>query len=186
MDGATKHALLNRPAISGTRPPLTCKLFCQEGRNVYHHVFGLGGGRSVPPPELCGGTEALFAHTGFARQQRFFSGTAFAKAFLQTQRGISANPLDVVSSARSWQGEEMKPLELAARFAAFAWYTNNLQATSRITQVEARRFSNRNWRIFLPVARKGWGRLLLRVAKARPNSQRPDRIVEPVHEAAAV
>jgi hypothetical protein len=71
----------------------------------------------------------------------------------------------------------MKPLELAARFAAFAWYTNNRQAPSRITQVEARRFSNRNWRIFLPVADEGWGRLLLRVAKARPNSQRRPAVV---------
>ena len=65
----------------------------------------------------------------------------------------------------------MKPLEMAAQFAAFAWYTNARQAPSRTTQAEARRFSRRSWRIFLPVAQKGWGRLLLRIAKTRPHSR---------------
>jgi hypothetical protein len=66
----------------------------------------------------------------------------------------------------------MKPLEMAARFAAFAWYTDLRQAPSHTAQVEARRFSRQNWQVFLPVAHEGWGRLLLRVAKVRPNSQR--------------
>jgi hypothetical protein len=65
----------------------------------------------------------------------------------------------------------MKPSEIAAQFAAFAWYTNCRQAPSRTTQAEARRFSKHNWQIFLPVAHEGLGRLLLRVAKVRPNSQ---------------
>jgi hypothetical protein len=65
----------------------------------------------------------------------------------------------------------MKPLEMAARFAAFAWYTDYRQAPSRTTQAEARRFSRENWQDFLPVAHEGWGRLLLQVAKARPRSQ---------------
>lgn len=66
----------------------------------------------------------------------------------------------------------MKPLEMAARFAAFAWYSNNRHAPSRTTQAEARRFSKANWQVFLPVAQEGWGRLLLRVATAHPNLQR--------------
>ena len=63
----------------------------------------------------------------------------------------------------------MKPLEIAARYAAFAWYINYRQAPSRTTQAEAQRFSNENWEAFLSVAHEGWGRLLLRVAKAKPN-----------------
>ena len=66
----------------------------------------------------------------------------------------------------------MKPRELAARFAAFAWYMDNHQAPSQVKQAEAKSFSQNNWPIFLPVAHEGWGRLLLRVAKTRPSSQR--------------
>jgi hypothetical protein len=65
----------------------------------------------------------------------------------------------------------MKPLEMAARFAAFAWYAKQRQGPSPITRVEARQFSEQNWQFFLPVAHRGWGRLLLRVATARPNSR---------------
>jgi len=79
--------------------------------------------------------------------------------------------------ARSWQEEDMKPLQIAAQFAAFAWYTEHRQAPSRIIQAEARRFSNQNWQLFLSVAPAGWGRLLLRVAKARPNSQHRPAVV---------
>jgi len=57
-----------------------------------------------------------------------------------------------------------------ARIAAFVWYTNSRKAQSPTIQAEARRFSQENWKMFLPVANIGWGRLLLRVAKARPNS----------------
>jgi hypothetical protein len=66
----------------------------------------------------------------------------------------------------------MKPLEAAARFAAFTWYTGYSQAPSPTLQAEARRFAQANWQAFLPVAHKGWGRLLLRIAKARPLPQR--------------
>jgi len=65
----------------------------------------------------------------------------------------------------------MNSLEIAGRFAAFAWYINSRQAPSRTAQTEARRFSEQNWQVFLPVADEGWGRLLLRVAKARRGSQ---------------
>jgi len=70
----------------------------------------------------------------------------------------------------------MKPLEIAARFAAFAWYTNCRQAPSRTTQAEARQFANQNWQVFLPVAEKGWGKLLLRVAKIRPNLKHQHKV----------
>ena len=76
----------------------------------------------------------------------------------------------------------MKPLEIAAQFAAFAWYTKHRQAPSRIAQAEAKRFAKQNWQIFLPVAHKGWGRLLLRVAKARPNSQYLPAVVSPLRK----
>jgi hypothetical protein len=66
----------------------------------------------------------------------------------------------------------MKPMESAARFAAFAWYNDNRQAPSRITREEARRFADEHWQVFLPVADEGWGRLLNQIAKARPNRQR--------------
>jgi len=76
----------------------------------------------------------------------------------------------------------MKPLEIAAQFAAFAWYSEQRQAPSRTTRAEAQRFSKQNWQIFLPVAHKGWGRLLLRVAKARPNSQYLPAVVSPLRK----
>lgn len=63
----------------------------------------------------------------------------------------------------------MKPLEVAARFAAFSWYTNVRQAPSRTLQAEARRFANDSWQAFLPAASEGLGRLLLAIAKSRSN-----------------
>jgi hypothetical protein len=66
----------------------------------------------------------------------------------------------------------MKPLEISARFAAFAWYIDYRQAPSRTLQAEARRFSEENWQAFLPVAQEGLGRLMLRVAKVRQHAQR--------------
>jgi hypothetical protein len=66
----------------------------------------------------------------------------------------------------------MKPLEVAAQFAAFTWYTGRCHSPSPTLQAEARRFAKENWRGFLSVAHEGWGRLLLRIAKARPLPQR--------------
>lgn len=66
----------------------------------------------------------------------------------------------------------MKPLEVAARFAAFTWFTGNCQAPRPTLQAEGRRFAKENWQAFLPVAHEGWGRLLLRIAKVRPLPQR--------------
>jgi len=70
----------------------------------------------------------------------------------------------------------MKPLEIAAQFAAFAWYTNCRQAPSRTTQAEARQFPIQNWQVFQSVAEKSWGRLLLRVAKVRPNLKHQPKV----------
>ena len=65
----------------------------------------------------------------------------------------------------------MKPLDMSARFAAFAWYTEHRQAPGQIAQAEARRFSKQNGQIFLPVAPEGWGWLLFRAAQARLHSR---------------
>jgi hypothetical protein len=68
--------------------------------------------------------------------------------------------------------KEMHPSEIAARFAAFAWCMKCRQASSKIAQAEARRFSEENWKTFLPLANQGLGRLLLQVAKTRKARQR--------------
>lgn len=64
----------------------------------------------------------------------------------------------------------MKPLEMSARFDAFIWYINNRRAPKPTLQAEAKRFSQENWQAFLPVAHEGLGRLLLRIARVRPQS----------------
>jgi hypothetical protein len=65
----------------------------------------------------------------------------------------------------------MKPSEMAARFAAFTWYTNHRRAPGHTAQSEARRFSKENWQVFLPVVNARWGKLLLRIAEVRAHSQ---------------
>jgi hypothetical protein len=98
---------------------------------------------------------------------------AFSKKRAQNQGDFAL----CLAVARSWQGEDMNPLEMAARFAAFAWYTEHRQAVSRIARQEARRFSSQNWQFFLPVAHEGFGRLILRVAKARQNTAQAAAVV---------
>lgn len=81
----------------------------------------------------------------------------------------------------------MNPLEVAARIAAFTWYTGRCQAPSPTLQAEARRFAKENWQSFLPVAHEGWGMLLLRIAEARPLRQRQrERITRSTKRKAAV
>jgi hypothetical protein len=65
----------------------------------------------------------------------------------------------------------MNALEVAARFAAFTWYTGDCQTPSPTLQAEASRFARENWRTFLPVAHEGWGKLLLRIA--HPSRRKP-------------
>ena len=59
---------------------------------------------------------------------------------------------------------------VAAKFAAYAWYEEN--RAGQHSRKEAARFAEENWTTFLPVAHEGLGKLLMRVAKARPISQR--------------
>lgn len=66
----------------------------------------------------------------------------------------------------------MKPLEAAARFAAFNWYTDNRTAPDAVVQAEAKHFAQENWDAFLPVANEGWGKLLLRIRKEESPLQR--------------
>jgi hypothetical protein len=61
----------------------------------------------------------------------------------------------------------MTPLEMAARFTAFTWYVNNRKASTRTKEAEAKRFAERSWREFLPMAHQGLGRFLLRIARPR-------------------
>lgn len=61
----------------------------------------------------------------------------------------------------------MTPLQTAARFAAFVWYTENRNGSRRIVKEEARRFAQDHWQAFLPVANEGLGRLLLRIKTPR-------------------
>ncbi len=59
----------------------------------------------------------------------------------------------------------MSPLQVAAKFAAHVWYTNNRQGPRSVVQAEARRFARKNWQAFLPIAHEGLGRLLIEVGK---------------------
>ncbi len=66
----------------------------------------------------------------------------------------------------------MKSLVVAARFAAFTWYTNVRQGRKRIIENEARRFARKNWTAFLSLADEGLGELLRRIAKSRVSARR--------------
>ena len=66
----------------------------------------------------------------------------------------------------------MNPRQMAAEFAAYAWYQEN--RTTKPVPKEAARFAKENWSAFLPVAHEGWGKLLVRIAKQRtkPHSRK--------------
>jgi|HubBroStandDraft_2_1064218.scaffolds.fasta_scaffold2725681_1 hypothetical protein len=64
----------------------------------------------------------------------------------------------------------MKSQQVAARFAAYVWYTSSREAPRRVVRKEARKFAEKYWRSFLPVAPAGLGKLLLRVAGSRRRS----------------
>lgn len=66
----------------------------------------------------------------------------------------------------------MTPLQAAARFAAFVWYTNRRKGPRAIVQDEARQYAQDHWQAFLPIANEGLGRLLLRVARPHKNRKR--------------
>ena len=56
--------------------------------------------------------------------------------------------------------------KVAAQFAAYTWYEE--VRAGRQSKDEAARFSREHWRLFLPVAPEGLGRLLLKIARPRP------------------
>jgi hypothetical protein len=64
----------------------------------------------------------------------------------------------------------MNPLELSARFAAYVWCAE--VRGGQATHSEAARFARTNWQAFLPAADKGWGRLLVRLAKPPRRTER--------------
>jgi hypothetical protein len=90
------------------------------------------------------------------------------------------------------QGEDMTPRQTAARFAAYVWYTSNRVAPRRVIEREAKRFSRRHWKAFLPAANEGLGRLLLDVSRVplatrhsgRVRKQKEDRKRESAFAAA--
>jgi hypothetical protein len=57
--------------------------------------------------------------------------------------------------------ETMHPLQVAAQFAAFTWYS---EANPDAEQEDAAWFARTSWSDFLPVAHEGLGRLLLKIA----------------------
>lgn len=65
----------------------------------------------------------------------------------------------------------MTPLQAAARFAAYSWYTNSRTAPRGVVEDEARQFAHDHWQAFLPVANQGLGQLLLRVAGPRKSRE---------------
>jgi hypothetical protein len=63
----------------------------------------------------------------------------------------------------------MNPLKVSAQFAAYVWYSEARQGWA--THDESARFARENWAAFLPSAHEGLGRLLMRVAKPRPQAE---------------
>jgi len=57
----------------------------------------------------------------------------------------------------------MDPRQVSARFAAYVWFTGQ-HGEAPVTQGEALRFARESWPVFLPAARAGLGRLLIRLA----------------------
>lgn len=61
----------------------------------------------------------------------------------------------------------MDPVKVSAQFAAFVWASQGT-SEARPAQDRAARFAREHWTTFLPLAHEGLGRLLLRIAAARP------------------
>jgi hypothetical protein len=68
----------------------------------------------------------------------------------------------------------MSPLEAAARFAAFVWYSQ-VAAPAKAAPEEARLFARDNWKAFLPLAGEGLGKLLVRIAQMPSGKNRRTR-----------
>lgn len=71
----------------------------------------------------------------------------------------------------------MTPLQMSAQFAAYVWFLRQPENTHR-TKTEAHTYAKRNWESFLPIAPEGFGRLLMKLAKARNrNRVKPTAVV---------
>ena len=68
----------------------------------------------------------------------------------------------------------MNPLEVSAMFAAYVWFTDREGGAVK-HQKAAEAFARENWSAFLPSAREGLGRLLIRVARAPKRGRRSRR-----------
>jgi hypothetical protein len=66
----------------------------------------------------------------------------------------------------------MESLKVSAMFAAYVWFTERNEGAA---EKEAVSFTQDSWEAFLPCARKGLGRLLLRIAGVRPRCGRRGR-----------
>jgi hypothetical protein len=58
----------------------------------------------------------------------------------------------------------MDPLTVSAQFAAYMWFSRH-DKSAVVCRTEAMQFAHAHWKEFLPLAQKGVGRLLLRLAK---------------------
>jgi hypothetical protein len=59
----------------------------------------------------------------------------------------------------------MDPLTVSAQFAAYMWFSRQ-EKSAAVCRTAAMQFARSHWEDFLPIAQKGLGRLLLRLAKA--------------------
>lgn len=71
----------------------------------------------------------------------------------------------------------MTPLQMSARFAAYVWFLRQPENIDR-TKTDAHAYAKRNWEQFLPIAPEGFGRLLVKLAKAKKRDRvKPTAIV---------
>jgi hypothetical protein len=65
----------------------------------------------------------------------------------------------------------MDAITISAKFAAYTWFTESADGKSA-SQEEAALFADQNWERFLGCANKGFGRLLIRLARQRARTAR--------------
>ena len=71
----------------------------------------------------------------------------------------------------------MTPLQMSARFTAYLWFLRQPENIDR-TNAEAHVYAKRNWAQFLPIAPEGFGRLLVKLVKAKKRDRvRPTAVV---------
>ena len=136
---------------------------CQQSGDCRSHGNSLTRmARDLPPP-LADSVEAWFVQipnlsgrkpigsrlVGFAPRPCFLLGTMFANVSVKKRRGSSMIAFFVYLGP-IWQGDDMKPSEMAARFAAFAWYAEHRRAPSRIVRNERRGSPRRTGSISCP------------------------------------